>query len=98
MDGTKGSISPHQLHQRLGTAQAPIVLDVRKPADFAASDRCIVSAVHRAPEDVARWSKELPAGRPVIVQNTGFPATPMKAPLIFGHVRAFNFQMSIFNC
>jgi rhodanese-related sulfurtransferase len=67
MDGTKASISPHQLYQRLGTAQAPIVLDVRKPADFAASDRCIVSAVHRAPEDVARWSKKLPAARPVVV-------------------------------
>ena len=67
MDGTKASISPHQLYQRLGTAQAPIVLDVRRPADFAASDRCIVSAFHRAPEEVARWSKELPAGRPVVV-------------------------------
>jgi rhodanese-related sulfurtransferase len=40
---------------------------VRKPADFTASDRCIVAAFHRAPEDVARWSTELPAGRPVVV-------------------------------
>jgi rhodanese-related sulfurtransferase len=69
MDGTNTSrsISPRALYERLGTAQAPILIDVRKPADFAASDRCIVSAFHRAPEDVARWSRELPAGRSVVV-------------------------------
>ena len=69
MDGTQSStsISPHDLYDQLGTAQAPILIDVRKPADFTASDRCIVAAFHRAPEDVARWSKELPAGRPVVV-------------------------------
>jgi rhodanese-related sulfurtransferase len=69
MDGPKSSnsISPRDLYDRLGTAQAPILIDVRRPADFAASDRCIVAALHRAPEDVARWSKELPAGRPVVV-------------------------------
>jgi rhodanese-related sulfurtransferase len=69
MDGTNTSrsISPRALYERLGTAQAPILIDVRKPADFAASDRCIVSAFHRAPEEVARWSRELPAGRSVVV-------------------------------
>jgi len=67
MDGTRSSISPRDLYERLGTAQAPILIDVRKPADFAASDRCIVAAFHRAPDDIARWSKELPAGRPVVV-------------------------------
>ena len=51
MDGTKSStsISPHDLYDRLGTAQAPILIDVRKPADLAASDRCNVPAFHRAP-------------------------------------------------
>ena len=67
MDATKSSITPRDLYDRLGTAQAPILIDVRKPADFAASDRCIVSAFHRAPEDVARWSAGLPAGRSVVV-------------------------------
>ena len=49
MDGSKSStsISPHNLYDQLGTAQ--ILIDVRKPADFAASDRCIVAAFHRAP-------------------------------------------------
>jgi rhodanese-related sulfurtransferase len=69
MDGisTSPSISPRDLYQRLGTAQAPVLIDVRKSAAFAASDRVIVSAFHRAPEDVARWSGQLPAGRPVVV-------------------------------
>jgi rhodanese-related sulfurtransferase len=69
MDGprTSTSITPDSLYEKLGTAQAPIVLDVRKPVDFAASERCIVSALHRAPEDVARWGRELPAGRSVVV-------------------------------
>jgi rhodanese-related sulfurtransferase len=67
MDGPGSSISPHDLYERLGTAQAPILIDVRKAADFAASDRFIVAATHQAPEDVARWGRELPAGRPVVV-------------------------------
>ena len=71
MDGTKSStsISPHDFYAQLGTAQAPILIDVRKAADFAASDRCIVAAFHRAPEDVAHWSRELPASRPVAVST-----------------------------
>jgi rhodanese-related sulfurtransferase len=69
MDGqtSSNSISPRDLYDRLGTAQAPILVDVRKAAAFAASDRCIVAALHRAPEDVATWGKDLPADRPVVV-------------------------------
>jgi hypothetical protein len=33
----------------IGTAQAPILIDVPGAADVAASDRCIVAAFHRAP-------------------------------------------------
>ena len=47
MDGTGSSISPHDLYAGLG-AQAPILIDLRKAADFAASDCCIVAAFHRA--------------------------------------------------
>ena len=66
MDGPENSISPIQLYERLGTARAPIVLDVRRAADFALADRMIVSAAHRAPEEVARWAKDV-AGQPVVV-------------------------------
>src|SRR5215468_7628139 len=61
------SISPSDLYARLGTAAAPIVLDVRRPADFAQADELIISAVHRAPDEVEHWRKDLPAGRQVVV-------------------------------
>src|SRR5262245_40068219 len=60
------SISPAELHARLGTAAAPIVLDVRRPADFAKAGELIISAVHRDPDEVERWRKEMPAGRQVV--------------------------------
>ncbi len=70
MDGTQTSTTPpsitsHQLYERLGTANAPIVLDVRRAADVPADDRPIVSARRRDPGDVARWGREL-AGKSVV--------------------------------
>ena len=61
------SISPSDLHARLGTASAPIVVDVRRPADFAKAGELILSAFHRPPDDVERWQKGLPSGRKVVV-------------------------------
>jgi rhodanese-related sulfurtransferase len=66
MDGSRPSISPHELYARLGTAAAPIVVDVRHPSAFASADRLIVGAVHQAPDQVERWRSSLPAGRPVV--------------------------------
>jgi rhodanese-related sulfurtransferase len=60
------SISPTQLYDRLGTARAPLLLDVRRAADITADDRPIIAARRRAPEDVARWGRDL-AGRRVVV-------------------------------
>jgi rhodanese-related sulfurtransferase len=59
-------VSHGDLHARLGTAAAPLLLDVRKPEAFNADDRLIIGASHRAPSDVARWQDALPAGRPVV--------------------------------
>ena len=67
MQGSQISITPTALFARLGTAAAPVVVDVRRTAALAESDRLIVSAFHRPPEDVARWAYELPVGRPVVV-------------------------------
>ena len=67
MDGTQSSISPEGLYLRLGTSAAPIVIDVRRSEDFAASDRLVASAFHRSPHDVERWRRELSGGRPVVV-------------------------------
>jgi rhodanese-related sulfurtransferase len=64
MDGSASSIFPNELHARLGTASAPIAVDVRRAVP-SPSDRLIVSAFHRPPDEVARWSN-LALGRPVV--------------------------------
>src|ERR1700682_5076656 len=65
MDGPTPSISSTDLQARLGTASAPMVIDVRRDVP-GPSDRLIVSAFHRAPDEVARGSN-LALGRPVVV-------------------------------
>src|SRR3954454_18460494 len=60
------SISPSDLLARLGTASAPTIVDVRRPADFAKAGEVIVSAFHRNPDDVERWRTDLPSGRQVV--------------------------------
>src|SRR5882757_4159237 len=67
MTQNQTSISPADLYAKLGTALAPAVVDVRRPADFANADALIVSAFHCDPDEVAQWAKELPKGRPVVV-------------------------------
>ena len=52
MEQVLPSISAADLYDRLGTASAPMVVDVRRPADFASADALIVSAFHRDPDQV----------------------------------------------
>ena len=68
MDGRKSShsISSDQLYARLGTALAPVVVDVRKANDFEADDRVIASAIRRDPERDPHWFKGLPADRTIV--------------------------------
>jgi rhodanese-related sulfurtransferase len=66
MHGNRASVSPTDLHQRLGTASSPVVIDVRRTAPDPAADRLIVSASHHPPDEVAHWSKALPKGRQVV--------------------------------
>jgi rhodanese-related sulfurtransferase len=66
MDGTQNSILADDLYARLGTASAPILLDVRRPDAFSADDRVIVSAVHCDATSQRQWLDDLPAGRPVV--------------------------------
>ena len=61
------SISPQALYARLGTESAPIVVDVRRSPAFDADDKIIIGAVHRLPEAVDHWRRELPEGRSVVV-------------------------------
>jgi rhodanese-related sulfurtransferase len=55
------------LYGAIGTAAAPVVIDVRRNASFAADNRMIVGAIRRDPEAVQSWRQELPAGRAVAV-------------------------------
>ena len=66
MDGSNHDISPHELCARLGTAAAPVVVDVRSSAAFAGADRLIVGALYRAPDQVDRWRGGLPPGHTVV--------------------------------
>src|SRR5215207_9656489 len=52
------SVSPHDLYAHLGTASAPLLVDVRRQESLGTDDRLIIGALHRAPEDVERWRKE----------------------------------------
>jgi rhodanese-related sulfurtransferase len=67
MEQVLPSISAADLYGRLGTASAPMVVDVRRPADFASADALIVSAFHRDPDQVPQWRGELPGRRHVVV-------------------------------
>src|SRR5258705_734336 len=67
MDETLPSISPPDLAKIVGTAAAPIIVDVRSAADLAAIDRLIPGSLHRPQDDVEHLWRQLPAKRPVVV-------------------------------
>ncbi len=60
------SISPEKLGRLIGTAQCPVLIDVRTDEDFAADPLIIPGAIRRKALDVAQWAPEF-AGRSVIV-------------------------------
>src|SRR5438874_10402684 len=67
MDGPKPpSICPLDLYGAIGTAAAPVVIDVRRSAAFAADNRTIVGAIRRDPDEIQNWRRSLPAGRAVV--------------------------------
>ena len=68
MGGIQPSILPTELCDMIGTAAAPIV-DIRSAADLAAIDRLIPGAIHRSPNEVEQWWRELPSSRSVVVYD-----------------------------
>jgi rhodanese-related sulfurtransferase len=66
MDQNKHSISSPDLYARLGSEAAPIIVDVRREADFASATTLVADAFHRSPENVEQWREDLPSGRPVV--------------------------------
>jgi rhodanese-related sulfurtransferase len=84
-------LSPAELYRHLGTANAPLLIDVRRSPAFDADDRRIIGATRRLPDDVTVWGSALPQGREVVaycvhghevsqgvalaLRNAGFQAT-----------------------
>jgi len=62
----KNSISPRHLYARLGSETAPIIVDVRRDADFAAAATLVAGAFHRSPERIEAWRSDLADGREVV--------------------------------
>jgi rhodanese-related sulfurtransferase len=60
------AISAAELARTLGSARHPLIIDVRRPAAFAASQYLVCGSLYRSPEQVAECTAELPAGRPVV--------------------------------
>lgn len=67
MDPGRFSISCSELYGLLGTARAPMVIDVRKPPAFDDDKRMLAGATRRLPTDVEAWRSGIPAGRQVVV-------------------------------
>jgi rhodanese-related sulfurtransferase len=67
VDGTQSSITSSELYDRLGTGTAPVVIDVRRDAAFADTDRLIASAFHQSPDGVESWAHGLAPDRTVTV-------------------------------
>ena len=61
------SVSAIDLYRHLGTAAAPVVIDIRRGPAFADDEWMIPGAVRRAPEEIERWGREIGFGSPVIV-------------------------------
>jgi rhodanese-related sulfurtransferase len=60
------SISADKLVRLIGTANAPVLIDVRTDEDFAADPRMIPGAVRRSHAQTTDWAGSV-AGRPVVV-------------------------------
>jgi rhodanese-related sulfurtransferase len=66
MDARIPSVSSNELYARLGTASAPVLLDVRRDEAFSKDNGLIIGAFHRSPEEVEPWSKYLAPDHPVV--------------------------------
>ena len=67
MDEGRFSISASDLYRWLGTAAAPLLIDVRRGPAFEADEWIIAGAVRRPPEEIERWGREIAPGSPVVV-------------------------------
>jgi rhodanese-related sulfurtransferase len=66
MDVNALPVSAEDLYARLGTAKAPLLIDVRRREAFDADKSLIIGAARRLPDDVSKWRNALPAGKPIV--------------------------------
>ncbi|MBI3513216.1 MAG: chromate resistance protein [Proteobacteria bacterium] len=67
MDESRFSISAPELYARLGTAAAPLIVDVRRAPAFESDGAMIAGAIRRPPDQVEAWRRAVPAQRAVVV-------------------------------
>ena len=67
MDEGRFSVSAASLYNRIGTAAAPVLIDVRRRPAFDDDEWMIAGAIRRPPDSVAEWSADTPKGQPVVV-------------------------------
>ncbi len=72
---TPFSISPSDLLPRLGKADAPWLLDVRRDAPFEASPKMLAGAIRCAPQHVENWAQ----------QNASHASRELVVYCVYGH-------------
>jgi rhodanese-related sulfurtransferase len=60
------SIKPHKLLRLVGTANAPVIIDVRTDEDFESDPRLLPASLKRSHSTVSEWAKQY-AGKSVVV-------------------------------
>ena len=61
------TITPRELKEMLAKDQKVTIVDVRRKADYAADRQMIPNAAWKDPEQIDRWSADLPQNLPVVV-------------------------------
>ena len=59
-------VSPHELWSRIGTADAPTILDVCRREIYEAGPGVIPTAQWHKPETYREWVPSLPTDRPIV--------------------------------
>ncbi len=60
------AISPDELWNLIGTAQAPLIVDARRRAVYDTAPGLLPTAAWRDIAEIAHWSKELDRARPIV--------------------------------
>ncbi len=60
------SIDPKTLDKKIAEGKAPVLIDVRRKADYEAAPDMIPGAEWHDPEKIDEWIKDIPEERPVV--------------------------------